>query len=224
MYPLYVMLSIHYRQSGSFLVRSHVVKGGGTERCDPTKTDYTQKQGEKGNKYIYNYMSKVPKSDGNLDLVDQSILLAARDQQKWVEERRKNWPTRERIAKRQAEEKLNPPAPKRTPGTQPTDGGTAPSGNNGGGAAPKGPKTILCRYFLRGRCNAGPRCRFSHDISKKDQEERAPAPPSENRIYKRYEAPVKSSLFVKLVQTDHDAEDDRFLDFVAYLKGIKALD
>lgn len=170
-------------------------------------------------------MSKTPKSDGNLDLVDQSILLAAQDQQKWIEERRKNWPTRERIAKRQAEEKLNPPAPKRTAtDAQPNGAGSASAGNTNGASAPNRPKNIVCRYFLRGKCNAGPRCRFSHDLSKKDQEEKRPAPPPENRIYKRYEAPVKSSLFVKLVQTDHDAEDDRFLDFVAYLKNIKALD
>lgn len=62
----------------------------------------------------------------------------------------------------------------------------------------------VCKFFLRGNCRAGDNCRFLHTSDYP-------------RVYKRYETPLRESLFKKLVQRDYDHEDEPVLDFVIYL-------
>lgn len=147
---------------------------------------------------------KKIKTDGDISSVSPHVLEAAQDVDKWLAERRRNWPTRERIAAHaeaqparqdsvkldsgaaNATQKLETPASRMAQRTQ----------------------KRTCRFFAKGNCRAGDKCRFAHV--------REPFVP------KRYEAPSKTSLFLKLVQSDHDAEDELLLDFIYYLsdKGI----
>lgn len=147
---------------------------------------------------------KKVKQDGNLALVDRSILLAARDPERWVEERRKNWPSKARVAAKLAEAEAS---------AKDAAGASTSRASDQGKSEAKGDKDTrpICRFFLRGKCQAGDRCRFRHERR----------PPSEHvrtdRVYKRFEAPPQSSLFVKLVQTDQQVEDETFLEFIQYL-------
>lgn len=141
------------------------------------------------------------KTDGNLELVDKKLLAAAQDVEAWLAERRKKWPTTERVAARQKEQASAPTA------SLPAVTGVTPAPS----AVRKRP---ICKYFRNGRCRNGDSCRFSHELPPPKAESAAKR--TRFNVYKRFEPPVKSSLFVKLVQSDHDAEDELLLDFIAY--------
>lgn len=150
--------------------------------------------------------TKKLKTDGNLDNVDESIVLAARNHEEWIAERRKNWPSKLRIAEKQAAKD----AKQETVNQEGTT--TIEEANSESKQHSNAPlKRIMCRFFLRGRCNAGSKCKFSH--KRVERESR----PAHERVYKRFEAPAKTSLFLKLLQSDHDAEDEQLLEFIEFL-------
>jgi len=160
--------------------------------------------------------AKKVKQDGNLALVDSSILLAAQDPEKWIAERRKNWPSRARVAEKLANEAARNDA-KEAGGSGDQGAGKSLTGEKAGSgdaaeqtAGGSGKLRPVCRFFLRGRCNAGDKCRFRHERDR-------PRPAPHERVYKRFEAPPNTSLFVRLVQTDQLSEDERFLHFLQHL-------
>lgn len=172
-------------------------------------------------------MSK--KTDGNLTLVDKSVLAAAENLEQWIADRRRNWPTKERVAAKKKELELAKTADQSTANTASTENtanNTKPNQNNtnAGKSGKNLRKRPICRYFRNGKCKNGDQCRFSHDLRTDSEEGSKPnAKTPRLNVYKRYETPVKSSLFVKLVQSDHDAEDELLLKFIEYLNKKKLL-
>lgn len=149
--------------------------------------------------------TKKSKSDGDLNNVDQAIVLAARNHEQWIADRRINWPSKSRIAQKHAEEAAKKEL---EPLEETLVKVVRVSSKSSSNAAPR---RIRCRFFLRGKCNAGKKCRFAHE-----RVEREPRLGHE-RVYKRFEPPTKTSLFVKLLQSDHDAEDEQLLQFIEFL-------
>lgn len=141
--------------------------------------------------------AKSNRQDGDISIVSQDVLKAASDVESWIAQRRKNWPTAERIAEKERQELLNAkPAP---PPSDDINSESTKSTNNTAWRRP-------CKYFAQGNCINGANCSFSHNIT-----------------YKRFEAPAKdASLFKRLVQKDMDAENNAVLDFILYLseKGV----
>ncbi len=137
---------------------------------------------------------KRSRPDGSLEKVNPAVLAAAQNVQEWIAARRKNWPTTERTQERQS--------------------AGEPVADTKAAQPPRPPK--ICRYFARGKCRSGDTCRFAHVD--------AAAAAARPTIYKRFEPPVRSSLFVKLMQTDHDGEDARILSLIAELDAAGKLD
>lgn len=133
--------------------------------------------------------------DGSLERVSPAVLAAAGNIQEWIAARRKNWPTAERTQARQNTTEAAADA-------QPDQA-----------ARP----VKICRYFARGKCRSGDACRFAHTDPREPRKQQP-------TIYKRFEPPVRNSLFVKLMQTDHDGEDVRILSFIAELDAAGKLD
>lgn len=121
---------------------------------------------------------------------------------KWIEERRKNWPTRKNVEaklKKQNETKVE---------------------------KPDTPKQSVCKFFARtGKCKFGNKCKNLHEPGfSKD-----PGCKMINgllvRIPERYKKEVdySGSLFTKLVQRDlYEHQNNTVIDFVQYLdsKGL----
>lgn len=169
---------------------------------DARNLDREGDEGNEGGVEPARQQKRLRRLDGSLDSVNPAIVAAASDAQAWLAERRARWPTK---ARREAA----------AAGTAETGAAKAVGGAGGAGGvgcAVEGDFQTTstktpCRFFARGCCRAGSKCRFAH-VQRVDQRK---------NIFQRFEAPPKTSLFVKLVQTDHDAEDARVLEFIAEL-------
>lgn len=154
---------------------------------------------------------KRQRPDGSLEKVSPAVLAAAKDIDEWIAARKRNWPTASRVQERLTAKSALPAEDSSSPaGHQPA---ADPDLADLSSATPKLAAKPICRYFMRGKCRAGSSCKFSH--------ERRPHGPT---IYKRFEAPVRNSLFVKLMQSDHDSEDLKILEFISQLDAAGRLD
>lgn len=128
------------------------------------------------------------KQDGDLTSVPSHIVSAASDIEAWIAQRRKNWPSAQRVAEKQRLELLNAtPAP--PPSNDPTTATTT--------TTHKKP----CKYFSMGTCKNGTNCTFAHVVT-----------------YKRFEAPKQGeSLFKQLAQRDMAIENETVLDLIVYM-------
>lgn len=145
------------------------------------------------------------KPDGDLALVSPAVLEASKDIDAWIAERRKRFPTAERIKEKEAEQKEKAQSVPEKTETKPNVEKESPATNAGNSKEKRGPP--ICKYFQSGKCRKGNNCKFAH--TPKDQSTRL--------AYKRFEPPSASSLFVKLVQRDMEADNAKVLDFVQFL-------
>ncbi|KAK9460432.1 nuclear fragile X mental retardation-interacting protein 1-domain-containing protein [Lipomyces oligophaga] len=114
---------------------------------------------------------------------------------KWIEERKKRWPTADRIRQRE-QEKADDEQRFQTEEQQKKL------------TIKDSRKSHLCRYFARnGRCDRGAKCIYAHE--RPAQEVR-----QNTKIYKRYEKPQRMPLFKRLFQNDIDKENEQVLDFI----------
>lgn len=143
-------------------------------------------------------------ADEESNITPQVDLDQAADAEKWIAERRKNWPSAKRVAEKEQEKerlkKLRQEAEKRV--------------NNrvaAGTTTTEKKKKPICKFWLKGKCHNGNKCRYSHENQQHS-----------NRKLKRYGPPEKQSLFKRLVQNDMNKENELVLDFVEYLhtKGL----
>jgi ribosome assembly protein 1 len=135
--------------------------------------------------------------DGDLTSISPLVREASLDTAKWIADRKKNWPSAKRMEEKTKEKEQQ--SQKHQTATKGHDLEEQPS---------IGVKA--CGYFARGRCKYGSKCKYSHSV------------PQMTNTYKRFEAPVKGSLFTKLVQNDLDKENLKILEFISFLdsKGL----
>uniref|UniRef100_A0A060T790 ARAD1C26620p n=1 Tax=Blastobotrys adeninivorans TaxID=409370 RepID=A0A060T790_BLAAD len=95
--------------------------------------------------------------------ISPAILEAAADVEKWIAERKKNWPTAKRIAEKKEEQgaKANEEDQKQEQ-TKPTT------------------SKVPCKWYNQGRCLSGANCKFLHQKVYKRFE-----PPGQKSLYKR---------------------------------------
>lgn len=132
------------------------------------------------------------------------LLQTDEDIAKWIEERRKNWPTRKNVAAK-IEQRLLLSL------SQPNPAKTA--------------KKPVCRFFAKhGKCKFGKKCKNLHE-SAADASSKFINGISV-KIPQRYKNNVKSgSLFKNLVQRDlFEHENDLVIDFIKYLHSNSAID
>jgi Nuclear fragile X mental retardation-interacting protein 1 (NUFIP1)/CCCH-type zinc finger len=165
-----------------------------------------------GRQRVHPYKKDSPSKDGDESMVSPALLEAAKDVEKWIEERRKNWPGRKKSEQNvQAEldvQNLQSTTQVQVP-AQVSVGSEVLSSNTPRPANSAKP----CSYFLKGNCRWGKKCKFSHEAVSR----------TEPVFYKRFEAPTNSSLFKRLVQNDFDKENEMVLDFINHLFETKSL-
>ncbi|ANB13974.1 hypothetical protein AWJ20_4927 [Sugiyamaella lignohabitans] len=147
------------------------------------------------------------KMDGDLSSISPEIREAAKDIENWIAERRKKWPSAQRIVEKEKEDQQRQEREKKRHEFRLEHEGASSTAITASSTSSSSTKP-LCRYFLKGKCKAGTKCQYSHDKTN---------PSTSTPKYKRFEAPDRSSLFKKLVQTDLDRENSRILDFLVYL-------
>lgn len=130
---------------------------------------------------------------------------------KWIEERRKNWPTRKNVEaklKQQQEKKSEAPA------------------------EPKKGQTV-CKFFARNRkCRFGNKCKNLHELSNQLQTNPNAKVKVINGLkvaipqrYSNENAASNKSLYKKLVQRDlYEHENNKVLDFLLYLDSQGMID
>lgn len=130
------------------------------------------------------------------------------DIQKWIEERRKNWPTRKNVEAKQTKAS-----------TSTTKAGPPPA------ATEHGQK--VCQFFSRNQnCKFGAKCKNLHHSGGTDSSKKI-INGIEVKIPQRYKqlANGSGSLFSKLVQKDlYEHENSTVLDFLEYLEKAGMLD
>lgn len=146
-------------------------------------------------------------NDGDKSMVSPQVLEAARDVEKWIEERRKNWPGRNSANPEPEKSKslaCHSETEKSTEATVSSSTGTSTVN-----LSPSLLTTKPCNFFLKGNCRWGKKCKFSHDPDTTKN--------AQPVCYKRFEPPSNKSLFKLLVQNDFDKENEKVLDFILYL-------
>lgn len=134
---------------------------------------------------------------------------------KWIEERRKRWPTRKNIEEKKAQQQSVVGAPKET----------------------TLPRKQICKFFSRNRkCKFGTKCKNSHELANNNAQ--SPVRGSNVKVInglkvavpQRYsrEAPTdksSGSLFKKLVQRDlFENQNNVVMDFLLYLDARGIID
>ncbi|KAK9368930.1 hypothetical protein V1509DRAFT_621919 [Lipomyces kononenkoae] len=129
---------------------------------------------------------------------------------KWINDRKKNWPTERRIhekedelRRKQIEEEEDRKVKEKLQEEKINQESNMFANAN------------ICKFFAKtGRCNRGSKCQFSH-------ERLANTSSSLNaKKYKRYGRPQNMPLFKRLVQNDWDKENEKVLDFITYLVDV----
>lgn len=155
-------------------------------------------------------------TNGPIFIEGTSITLQTEeDIAKWIEERRKKWPTRKNIQEKQAQQQSSTSAPKET----------------------TLPRRQVCKFFSRNRkCKFGAKCKNSHELANTT----AQTPVRSGNIkvinglkvavpqrYSREMPTDKSSgsLFKKLVQRDlFENQNNDIMDFLLYLDARGIID
>ncbi|KAK9237308.1 nuclear fragile X mental retardation-interacting protein 1-domain-containing protein [Lipomyces kononenkoae] len=129
---------------------------------------------------------------------------------KWINERKKNWPTVKRIQEK--EEELRRKQAEAEEARKAKGKFQEEKTNQESTMFAKG---NICKFFAKtGRCNRGSKCPFSHERLANT------GSALNTKKYKRYGRPQKMPLFKRLVQNDWDKENEKILDFVSYLVDI----
>lgn len=155
-------------------------------------TDVTEKTSEEG-----------PNIQGEPIFIEGTniTLQTEEDIAKWIEERRKNWPTRKNIELKKKQQEQKQPA------------------------APKPQKAQVCKFFARsGKCKFGNKCRNLHEAA-------GSGPTTtinglQIAIPQRYKKEMPTgSLYKNLVQRDlYEHENNVILDFLQYLSDKNLID
>lgn len=135
---------------------------------------------------------------------------------KWIEERRKNWPTRKNIENKKAQLELKAVAevPKETP---------------------LGHKKQVCKFYARnGKCKFGAKCKNSHEVANSGGHNRSGGNVKSingikvnipQRYTREASEATSGSLFKKLVQRDlFENQNNAVMDFVLYLDAQGIID
>lgn len=153
---------------------------------------------ENGNSTISSASMCIPGTSIKLE-TDEDIA-------KWIEDRKRNWPTKRNIEERKSRQ---PP--------------TAPEASTPANKKPRN----LCRYFQQhGRCRFGKNCKNVHENAGDTGRSAALLPNVKTinnfsvSIPQRFKNnSTQPSLFKKLVQKDHyENENEEVLDFIMYLQ------
>lgn len=135
---------------------------------------------------------------------------------KWIEERRKKWPTRKNVEEKKAQQQTTVAAPKEA----------------------ATPRKQVCKFFSRNRkCKFGAKCKNSHE-SANTNPVHSPARSGNVRVINGMKVPVpqrysrdgpaqkgSGSLFTKLVQRDlFENENNVVMDFLLYLDARGIID
>ena len=127
------------------------------------------------------------------------------DIQKWIEERKKNWPTKKNLEKKQLEQENEK---KRKPHDTPRN--------------TKKPKNI-CRFYQQHKtCKFGNKCKNLHEVEsdyKIINNIKVKVPQNyENHYYNPHNPSENSSLYKMLVKKDQlELENTQFIDFLYYM-------
>lgn len=142
------------------------------------------------------------------------MLRTEEDIEKWIEERKRNWPTRKNIEEKKRKYQEAQAAP-------------APQSNNTQNTQNKN----VCRFYAKNRkCRFGNKCKNLHQTGQPSQNSNAKMINGLLvNIPQRYknELPpdIHSSLYKKLVQRDlYEHENNIVLDFIKYLDSINEID
>lgn len=124
---------------------------------------------------------------------------------KWIADRKRNWPSKSNIDRKQ-QERAKRPAEEPTPETK-----AVPPAKRG---------RQVCRFFQQhGKCKFGAKCKNVHELAEQTAAYyRQTINGIDVRIPKLYSNRTKTPLFHSLVQQDHDQhENDRVLKFIQQL-------
>ncbi|CCE85249.1 Piso0_004831 [Millerozyma farinosa CBS 7064] len=152
------------------------------------------------------------------------------DIKKWIEERRRNWPSRKNVEAKKEKESASAPANDEQKKTGVSDGyGDQGAGRRKRRRSGDSEGRNVCKFFKNsGKCRFGSNCKNLHqsgrgankndEASFKEYDELKVFVPERFKNH-MYPGENKTSLFKMMVLRDHyEHENDKILDFIEYLQ------
>ncbi|KAK7204697.1 nuclear fragile X mental retardation-interacting protein 1-domain-containing protein [Myxozyma melibiosi] len=137
---------------------------------------------------------------------------------KWIAERKARWPTASRVEEKEKEREKARQLQLEQQNLQGED--QQLQDHQGISESTTAKRQPICKFFAStGHCKRGDQCKFLHEQRPATDNKRVAtaADGLRTKRYKRFEAPRKMPLFKRLVQNDWDKENEKILDFIAFL-------